>query len=70
MREYLNKYVDASTHELIRRNIFIATRNYNHIVKAFIKDIVMDKSSPMCAQYWSTKVEFQGRGAGHNHRVV
>ena len=70
MREYLDKHVDASTHELIRRNVFIATRNYNRRVKAFINDIIMDKNNPMCAQYWSTKVEFQGRGAGHNHGVI
>ena len=24
----------------------------------------------MCVQYWSTKVEFQGRGAGHNHGTL
>ena len=60
MTEYLNSHVDASTHELVRRNIFIATRNYNHRVKSFIKDVVMDKNNPMCAKYWSTKVEFQG----------
>ena len=70
MTEYLNSHVDASTHELVRRNIFIATRNYNHRVKSFIKDVVMDKNNPMCAKYWSTKVEFQGRGAGHNHGTI
>ena len=70
MREYLDKHVDSSCHELIRRNVFIATRNYTHRVKAFIKDIIMDKNNPMCAQYWSTKVEFQGRGAGHNHGTI
>ena len=70
LKEYLDRYVDDSTHELIRRNVFIATRNYNHRVKAFIRDIIMDKGNPMCAQYWSTKVEFQGRGAGHNHGTI
>ena len=47
-----------------------ATRNYNHRVKSFINDIVMDKNNPMAVDYYSTKVEFQGRGAAHNHGVL
>ena len=30
----------------------------------------MDKSNPMAVKYYSTKVEFQGRGAAHNHGVL
>ena len=70
MKEYLEKHVDSSLHELIRRNVFIATRNYNNRVNAFIRDIITDKNNPMCVKYWSTKVEFQGRGAGHNHGTL
>ena len=32
--------------------------------------IIMDQNNPICTQYWSTKVEFQGRGAGHNHGTM
>ena len=54
----------------IRTNVLNATRNYNNRVKAFIKNIVLNKSNPMSVQYYSTKVEFQGRGAGHNHGTL
>ena len=70
LRTYLNDYVNKSKHELIRTNILNATRNYNQRVKAFIKGVVMDKSNPMSVKHYSTKVEFQGRGAGHNHGTL
>ena len=70
LKEYLNNKVDASQHELIRRNVLNATRNYNQRVKAFIKDIILAKNNPMAIKYYSTKVEFQGRGAGHNHGTL
>ena len=70
MREYLENHVEHSLHELIRRHVFIATRNYQNRVKALISKIVMDKKNPMCVKYWTTKVEFQGRGAGHNHGTL
>ena len=68
--DYLKTEIDQSQHEMIRTNILNASRNYNHRVKAFIKQIVMDKSNPMAVKYYSTKVEFQGRGAAHNHGVL
>ena len=30
----------------------------------------MDKSNPMCITHYSAKVEFQGRGAAHNHGTI
>ena len=63
LREYLDKYIDKSRHELIRRHIYIATRNYNNRVKSFIRDIVMDKNNPMSVKHWSTNatiMEFYG----------
>ena len=70
LKEYLESYVNESQHELIRTHVLNASRNYNHRVKAFIRDIIMDKSNPMAVEFYSTKVEFQGRGAGHNHGVL
>ena len=70
MKMYLENYIDESRHEMIRTHVLNATRNYNHRVKAFIKEIVMDKNNPMAVEYYSTKVEFQGRGAGHNHGTL
>jgi len=70
LQAYLEEDEDESFHELVRRNIMIATRNYKHRFDAFIKHIVMDKSNPMSITHWSTKLEFQGRGAPHNHGVL
>ena len=70
MRKYLETHVEQSLHEIIRRHVFIATRNYQNRVKSFITKIVTDKNNPMCVKYWTTKVEFQGRGAGHNHGTI
>ena len=65
INDFLEKFVDKSQRELIRKNIFIASRNYNHRVKSFIQDIVRDKNNPMMVKNFSTKVEYQGRGAGN-----
>ena len=70
LREYLKNNVDSSLHELIRRHVFVATQNYQHRVKSFITNILKDKNNPMHVEYWTTKVEFQGRGAGHNHGTI
>ena len=70
LRKYLEEDEEESFHELVRRNIMTATRNYKNRFDAFIKNIVMDKSNPMSITHWSTKLEFQGRGAPHNHGVL
>ena len=64
MKQYLEEYVDESRHEMIRTHVLNATRNYNHRVKAFIKEIVLDKNNLMAVVYYFTKVEFLGRGPG------
>ena len=69
MHKYLDENVDPSHHEILRTNVMTATRNYDHRVRAFLRDIVRDKNNPMCVQHFTTKVEFQGRGAAHNHGV-
>ena len=51
-------------------NVFIATRNFVQRVKAFRTEILMGKNNPDCITYWSDKMEFQGRGAGHIHGVA
>ena len=66
LNEYLETYLDKTDrkHATIRQHIIIASRNYYNRFKAFIKNILMDKSNPMCVKYWVAKTEFQGRGAG------
>ena len=40
LREYLNTKMDESLHELIRTNVLNATRNFQHRVDAFIRNII------------------------------
>ena len=70
LRYFLEEECDESMHESIRTNVFVATRNFMHRVKAFRTEIMMGKNNPMRITYWSDKMEFQGRGAGHIHGVA
>ena len=68
--QYIENYMDESIHEILRRNVVTATRNYQHRVKAFIKEVMTDSSNPMLVKHYSAKLEFQGRGAAHNHGTI
>ena len=60
IEEFLD--TNSSAHEFIRRNTNTATRNFDHRVKSFIKNIVMNSCGPLCAKDYSYRVEFQMRG--------
>ena len=60
VEEYLSQ--NSSRHEHIKNNILTATRNFQHRVKSFIKNIVMNAFSPMIVRFYSYRVEFQMRG--------
>ena len=64
-KEYLKNFVDESQHELIRRNVLLATRNFQHRMEMFKKEIIFGANSPLCVRHISYRVEFQGRGAAH-----
>ena len=68
-KEYLQQYVDEGQHELIRRNVLLATRNFQHRVEMFKKEVIFGSNNPMKIRHVSYRVEFQGRGAGHIHGV-
>ena len=68
--KFLEDEVDESQHELIRCNVVTATRYFDHRVKCFLRDIVMSESNPMSVTYYTYKVEFQARGAGHVHGTL
>ena len=70
LKKYLEEQVDESLHEFIRGNVLLATRYFNHRVKAFITNIMMGGGNPMMVEYFSYKTEFQDRGAGHVHGVL
>ena len=44
--------------------------NFNNRVQEFMKTIVMNKNSPLAAEYYNYRVEFQFRGAGHIHGTL
>ena len=60
LRKFLEENVDDSLHEFIRTNVFVATRNFIHRLKAFRKEIMLGHNSPMAIENWSDKMEFQG----------
>ena len=60
--EYLKDFVDESQHELIRRNVLLATRNFQHRMEMFKKEIIFGANSPLCVRHISYRVEFQVGG--------
>ena len=70
LERFLEEECDESLHEFIRTNVFTATRNFVNRVTAFRTEIMLGNNSPMKITYWSDKMEFQGRGAGHIHGVA
>ena len=70
MREYLQEEVNETLHEYIRGNVLLATRYFNHRVKAFMKNIVQGGGNPMNVGNYAYKAEFQDRGAGHVHGTL
>ena len=70
LEKYIQEQIDESLHEFIRGNVLLATRYFNHRVKAFMTNIVMGGGNPMMVDKFSYKTEFQDRGAGHVHGVL
>ena len=70
IQQYLEDEVQTSLHEMIRGNVLLATRYFNDRVKKFMNLIVMGDNNPMMVEYFTYKVEFQERGAGHIHGTL
>ena len=70
LEEFLVSEADKSRHEFVRENVMSLTRMFNQRVKAFLREIVLAKDSPMPIYRYSYKVEFQNRGAPHVHGVL
>ena len=47
LKEFLSEDVDESLHEMIRTNVLTATRNFQHRVEAFKKEIMNGVNNPM-----------------------
>ena len=59
MREYLQEEVNETLHEYIRGNVLLATRYFNHRVKAFMKNIVQGGGNPMNVGNYSYRQSFK-----------
>ena len=58
--EYLKNHVEEKQHEMMRRNVLLATRNFQNRVEAFRKEIIFGRNNSMCVRHISYRVEFQG----------
>ena len=67
---YVKREMDKSLHEHLRRNVVTATRIYQARVQALMREIICKPSNPLSVKHFSTKLEFQHRGAGHHHGVL
>ena len=67
---FLKENVSESKHEIIRTNVVTATRTFDHRVKVFVREYMIGNAAGMQVEFYSYKVEFQQRGAGHVHGVL
>ena len=70
MEVYKEEFMDETLHEILRRKVVTATRNYQQRVKALMKSIILHPSNPLSVKHYSKRLDFQGRGAGHDHGVL
>ena len=68
LNDYLQENEDM--HDMIRQNLLNATLVFNHRVKMFVKNIIMNPDNPLTIKYYNYKVEFAMRGAAHIHGVL
>ena len=69
-QQYLKDHVDEKLHSMMKRNVLLATRNFQHRVESFRKEVIFGQNNPMKVRHISYRVEFQGRGAAHIHGVL
>ena len=69
-QQYLNDHVDDKLHKMMKDNVLLATRNFQHRVETFRKEVIFGRNNPMKVRHISYRVEFQGRGAAHIHGVL
>merc|ERR1712240_318525 len=70
IKQFVEENIEESLHELVRGNVLSATRYFEHRVKQFVNRVKMGIYSPMHVKYYTYKVEFQVRGAGHIHGTL
>ena len=63
-----NKEFDINA--LMRKNVLMLTRHFDFRLKMFVKHIMMGQNNPMHSKYFTYRIEFQSRGAGHAHGLL
>ena len=64
-------FIDKATaNKLQSDHVLEISRNFNHRIKSFRKNILMCKKSPLKIQYYQDRVEFQARGHPHIHGMA
>ena len=58
-KEYLRDHVDEKLHAMMKRNVLLATRNFQHRVETFRKEVIFGRNNPMKVRHISYRVEFQ-----------
>lgn len=64
------RYCEDSRHNMIRKNVLMATRTFDNRGKELMKHIVMSKENPLNVKFFNYRIEFQARGAAHIHGVL
>ena len=59
-QDFLKNHVEEARHSIMRRNVLLATRNFNHRVECFRQEVIFGKNNPMSVRHISYRVEFQG----------
>ena len=59
-QEFLKNHVEEARHSIMRRNVLLATRNFNHRVECFRQEVIFGRNNPMSVRHISYRVEFQG----------
>ena len=61
-RYNLSDYDRKDKNKLLDENVLDITRNFNHRLKSFRKNILMAPQSPMQINHYQDRIEFQCRG--------
>ena len=69
-QEFLKNHVEEARHSIMRRNVLLATRNFNHRVECFRQEVIFGKNNPMSVRHISYRVEFQGISLKKNQYAV
>ena len=62
--------MEINLNEEMRKNVLTLTRIFDRRLKMFTKHIIMGKNNPMHVNYFTYRIEFQSRGAGHAHGLL